>query len=298
MSGAETQNQGGTPEVTTEESIIDTLRFDPFPSKEPAAPSAKDAGATASPGTAPPRSDQPQAASQPATDGAPGTNAPASAQPQAPQQPQAPSALDTAAQALTAAAERLQAPAPQSGQQPPAKQDDIPAYMYDIPPKLVEALSSENPQDRANALQFLVAGTARAVHTELNKVINDLKASIPQIFQQHIQSHNYREQVRKDFYGKYPMLDNPHLAATVASVSQQVMARLAATGQRPSWSPALADAIANEVFTIFPALRGQVPQPQAQPAPAAPQPQVMFANGSRPAATPTTEADIRETLGF
>lgn len=308
MSGApDTTNQPGnaaqspapsestSAEAGFEDSILDTLRYDPF------AGASKGAGAQTSPGATSPRSDQPVT---PPADGVPGNApAPTSATPAAPQPTPAPQpgldALNAAAANLNNAAERIaQGPTQQQTQGP--QKDDLPAYIYDIPPALVNALASEDPVQRTTAVQHLVAGTARAVHTEVLKLVSEVRASIPQIFNQQMQAHTYRETIRKDFFGKYPMLDNPHLAPTVASVTQQVMSEIQASGGRPAWSPQLAQAIAERVFTLIPGLRGQVPsqpQPTAVPAvPQAPQPPHMFTPGARPVQGPSLQAEIEQTL--
>jgi len=291
------QQTPSSAEAGFEESILDTLRYDPFSG------SSKGAGAQSSPGATSPRSDQPVT---PPADGVPG-NAPAPASqpalaPQAQPQPDPGlAALNAAAANLNNAAERI-AQVPQQAQPQGQPQDPLPNYIFDIPPALVNALASEDPVQRTTAVQHLVAGTARAVHTEVLKLMNEVKSSIPQIFQQQMQSHTYRETIRRDFFGKYPMLDNPHLAPTVASVTQQVMSEIQASGGRPAWSPQLAQAIAERVFTLIPGLRGQpgavVPQPQppAPVVPQVPQPPHMFTPGARPVQGPSLQAEIEQTL--
>lgn len=297
------QNGNGESLTTAEEnSVIDMLRFDPFAEKGGAAAPAdsKGAGAAASPGQASPRSEE--AAPQPTPDGAPGTSTPAPGQPAAeapaaqpaPQPAAQPSSLDVAAQRLVEAADRLQAPQQAQPQNQP--KDDIPAYLYDIPPQLLEKLDSENPADRATALQALVQGTARSVHIEVMKQINEVKAALPQIFQQMTQAAEYRAQVRKDFYGAYPVLDNPNLAPVVGQVTAQVFAEMVASGQRPSWSPQVAKTIAERVFTAIPGLR-QVPAPAAQPQ-AQQTPPHVFTPGSRPAGGQSAADQIVDMLGL
>lgn len=271
---------------TEEDSLIETLRFDPFKDGQPATPPAKATPAAASPVVTPPRVEGVQ--TPPA--GAPGT--PAGVAPQQPVDANA-QALALAAERLTTAADRLATPAP--SQQPGQPQaDQVPPYLFDIPPQLMEAMNSENPQQRQAAVQHLVAGTARAVHTEVNKMINELKQSFPQLIHQQLQAHTYRENVRREFYSKYPMLDNPHLAPTVANITQQVMGEMVAQGQRPTWTPQLAQIIAERVFSVIPGLKPQAaPQPAPQPRPAPPQ---IFTPGSRPVQSGGTEADIIDTL--
>lgn len=301
---AQSQNQTPAPadsnqasaDANFEDSILDTLRYDPFGS-------SKGAGAQTSPGATSPRSEQ-QPAQPPVSDGVPG-NAPAptnqGVQPQQPQPNADAIALQAATAQLQAATQQLQS------QQPPAqsqqKADDLPAYVFDIPPALVNALASEDPVQRTTAVQHLVAGTARAVHTEVLKLMSEVKSSIPQIFNQQMQAHTYRETIRRDFYGKYPMLDNPHLAPTVASVTQQVMSEIQSSGGRPAWSPQLAQAIAERVFTLIPGLRAQAPaaQPQQQAVQqivpqAQSQPPHMFTPGARPVQGQSLQADIEATL--
>lgn len=280
--------QAETPQALTqteEDSLIETLRFDPFKDGPPATPPAKATPAAASPVVTPPRVDGVQA--PPA--GAPGT--PAGVAPQQPADANT-QALALAAERLTTAADRLATP---QTQQPGAPQaDQIPPYLFDIPPQLMEAMNSENPQQRQAAVQHLVAGTARAVHTEVNKMIGELRQSFPQLIQQQLQAHTYRENVRRDFYSKYPMLDNPHLAPTVANITQQVMGEMVAQGQRPTWSPQMAQIIAERVFSVIPGLKPQAQAPA--PPPPRPQPPQIFTPGSRPVQGGGIEADIADTL--
>lgn len=282
-----------------EDSIINTLRFDPF----------KDGGqgaGGASPSAAPPRTEPQGSVGAPGTTPAPAADVQPDPNAQQPQQAQpqltGEAALVAAAQNLSAAADKLQAPAPSQQQNQQAQpKDDLPAYLYDIPPQLVDALASENPQQRTAALQTIVAGTARAVHGEVAKIINDLRTSLPAQFQQMMQAHQFRETVRRDFYGQYPMLQNEALAPIVGQATQQVLAEAAAAGRGVNWGPHMAKAIAERVFTAIPALRAgiqqapQAPVQQAAPQPQ-PQPQHMFTPGSRPAAGSTVEADILNTL--
>lgn len=269
---------------TEEDSLIETLRFDPFKDGKTPAPAPKATPAAASPVVTPPRVE----GVQPPPAGAPGT--PAGVAPQVDPNTQA---LALAAERLTTAADRLTTP---QTQQPgaPSQQPEIPPYLFDIPPQLMEAMNSDNPQQRQAAVQHLVAGTARAVHTEVVKMIGELKQNFPQLIQQQLQAHTYRENVRRDFYSKYPMLDNPHLAPTVANITQQVMGEMVAQGQRPTWSPQMAQIIAERVFSVIPGLKPQPAQPPA--APPRPQPPQIFTPGSRPVQGGGVEADIVDTL--
>lgn len=281
------------PDQELEDSIINTLRFDPFKDTNQGA-------GVASPAAAPPRT-EPQG-SVGAAGTAPAPAATPAADPNAQNgQPSGEAALIAAAQNLSAAADKLQAPAPAQQQQQVQPKDDLPPYLYDIPPQLVDALASENPQQRTAALQTIVAGTARAVHGEMLKVINDLRTALPSQFQQMMQAHNFRETVRRDFYGQYPMLQNEALAPIVGQATQQVLAEAAAQGRGVNWGPQMAQAIAERVFGAIPALRAGMQQQQQQQRPVAPpapqpQPQHMFTPGSRPAAGSTVEADILNTL--
>lgn len=258
----------------------DAVRFDPF------ADGAKPAGAggTASPSGAPRPTQGADSTAQPASTAQPG-NPPAPTQQSTQQAPDPIAALQQAAQQISGAADRLQAPQQQVTPQAPT--DDTPAFLFDVPPQLTEALYSSDPAQRAAGVQYLVAGTARAAFKEAKRLVDDFSKAVPNIVAQHIQAHTYRENVRRDFYGKYPQLDNPHLAPTVASVSQAVMQTLARSGQRPTWSPQIADLIATEVFKLIPGLAkpGQPVVPPAQPTvPLNGQtPPAIFTNGSRPA---------------
>lgn len=144
---------------------------------------------------------------------------------------------------------QAQAAAPQAPQQ---AQDTLPPYAFNIPPELLQLMYSEDPTERQQGLTAYAMGIARTVHSQVRDEYQQVMQSA---IQQAIASTQQAQQVRQDFYGKYPELDKPELYPVVQAVAQQVAAQTGAN----SWTPEFRDAVGERVRALI--------QPQAQPQP-------------------------------
>lgn len=311
MSGAPDSNAPATGSDATHQSIPsnepnfdasfeDIFRFDPFAAKDKAGDENGATGTAStegtpqpSDGTVPPVTPPVAPTGQQATQ--PQTPAPQTPPAQTPAQMDPVTAANlAAAQALTAAAQNFRQPPAQP--QTPADDPSL-NYNFELPQPLVAALTHEDPNVRMRATSAMNAALAREVHTRMRaEMTRYAETTLPQMMQSMLRAHTFRETIKNDFYGKYPMLNNPHLAPMVASITTEV---LNSAGPNVSWSDQIRDSIAEKIFTMVPGLRvpaGQQPRPAAPP-PA--QPPRQFTNGTRPPAGPGgMEADVLSTLGF
>lgn len=175
------------------------------------------------------------------------------------------------------------------GQTPTAA--NLPAYDYEIPDALVEALSHDDAAVRRRGIQALVKGTAISVHQQIMATLEpkfqELQSSTISRMTEQQRVANQREAIKADFYGRYPQLSDPALAPFVASVTEKVMAETGLT----SWSEQLRDAVGMRALQILgraPAPNVQAPaQAQAQnvrPAVPAPPPAMRGSNNRPPMA--------------
>ena len=221
---------------------------------------------------------------------------------QAPQQaatvPQGPSAEALAAQisTLTEIVSRQQPAAPQQPQGPQAPEVAIPdhGYQFNIPEGLDTALVSDDPATRRTALQALIQGTSRTVHTEVVKSMRQEFARIlPQIVNSMITQSRSQQNVAQDFYGKYTQFANPIFRPLVQQIGMQVARERGAQG----WTPELRDAIGERVLQVLQAagFQGQGGAPQV-PAPSLNGPAAIVPGGARPASSSDPTAQFRELL--
>lgn len=119
-----------------------------------------------------------------------------------------------------------------------------------IPDELIAGMASEDPIQRRNATQVLVNGVGDMIYA---KVMKEVREFVPQaargIVQTTHQEAEQHNQIQTDFYGKYPEFAKPELRIVVYSVANAVAKELGAR----EWSPALRDAIAARMKSIYPA---------------------------------------------
>lgn len=233
-------------------------------------------------------------AQAPATPPAPAPTIPDPNAATLPNSPPPTDALIPAIAALTNATQALQ------DRQPPASGEPAPDpalnYNFPFPAPLVAALSHEDVNVRMEATSRVLGALGREVHTRMrNEMANYARTQIPQMIQSMLRAHTFRETIRQDFFGKYPMFNNSALAPMVQQVTSEVLTEASSKTGNMTWNDKLRDAIAEKIFTAIPGLR-----PAAQP-PAVPvaQPPRQFTNGARPPAaagvTPMQQ-DIHDTL--
>jgi hypothetical protein len=274
-------------------------------------------------GSAPASPDTSPAAAQPATGTPPAPAAPA---PSAPA-PAAPPAVDEAAlktasleaqvAALTATIDQLRAN-PQPGQQPPAAPESGQApegqiqpevYNLTLPPQVLEAIQSEDAAVSAQGLNRLINDVATIIHNNVltkatahtNTAIQNLISQASQ-GQQAEQRTQAREEAQQAYYTAFPQHNNP----VVLPIIQHQAQLMAAEFPNLAWGPDYVNALGARVNNAIAALSGG--QPQAQPAPTPPMPNVppakpaamMPVGGQRPAGAPSSEVEgsdlIMDTL--
>ena len=205
------ENTGGQDQIA--EDIQSLFEFDPFtPPADPAPPAAQpvEPAAVAIPASAaaaPPPAD-PQVTATPAVD-----------------------PLLAAAQALQQTAESLpQAVREAAAPQPPAQPEPDPwtplgdkgealdyrQIFQQVPPQLLNALGSENPAERNQAVTGLLAISTHVAHRlavaqSVQMMRQEFARAIPNFVQQTIVQREQQQQVFNDFYTKYPALSHPAL---------------------------------------------------------------------------------------
>jgi hypothetical protein len=229
--------------------------------------------------------------------GAAATPAPAAPAAPTPATPQAQPDLTRLFQEQTAAIKQLVADkAPEKAAEPAA-----PKYNVGIPPKLLDAMASEDPQERAVATHALVNGIANMVWNDVSAAINaelgKVMQGMPQLMEAHYSARQTQQQVFDDFYGAYAHLNRPELQPMVLSAAQLVFKEFTQAGKAIQWNAELRDAIANKIHSAVPALKpAAAPGGNgAQPA----KPRFTPGGGARPSGAPAgPESDMLAVLGI
>lgn len=172
------------------------------------------------------------------------------------------SGSDIVAQLAAQQAELIAALTPKVEEPAPAAEPDNYFADVQIPPALLAAVRSEDPQESAAALNLVVQGTANLAFKKMQGALGEfIQRGLPQILQNY-QSHvQTATDVRKDFYGTYPQLDKPELAPLVTNVTQQVVAEMG-PAFKGTWSLELRDKVAERVIGL---LSGFQPKPAEPP---------------------------------
>jgi len=198
------------------------------------------------------------------------------------------SRIDTLTDLVARSMQAQQAPAPAPADVAPEVSLPGHGYQMTIPDGLDTALISDNPVERKQALQALVMGTARTVHTEVVKAMRAEFASVlPRVVQNNLAQSQQQQSVFNDFYGTYPEFSAPQFRPLVQQVARQVANEMRAN----TWSPDLRDALGNR-------LRQLLASASARPAPSqAPQAPAVLSSSSRPAQPgPDSSAPFRDLL--
>lgn len=249
-----------------EPSISDVLNFDPFEDPKPAAPAPAAPKPTAS--AAPP-------APKPG-------EAPIPPKPAAQATPPAPVTMDQLKDLLAART----APPPAPKEEPPAGPKQ-PRYKIQLPSQILAAVTSEVPEERAAGLNVLVSGILNTAYDAMMEhVEKNVLPQITQVYDSRESVSRERDSITKDFYTKFPVLDDAKYRNYVLTRAQQEAAR---AGRNFKWTAEVRDSIGNELMELFKLAQ---PAPGAAPAaPAAPPAKTRYnANGgARPAVTTKSE---------
>ena len=145
----------------------------------------------------------------------------------------------------------------------------VPDYDFDIPDQLVTMLASEDAGERKQAMGALTKGIAQTIHQEtmgtVAKVIATLQTEMPQAMMQQVEQKQQQAQIGKDFYSKYPTLNNPALMPTVSSVAKTLMQQDLLLGIQPQWNEAFMDRVATGVQALFGKPATPTPTPETPP---------------------------------
>lgn len=175
---------------------------------------------------------------------------------------------------VNAELQQIRQPAPAAGPAQPS--DPIPTYQYEIPDQVLQLMVSEDPAHRKLALGNVMTAVSRSVHGMMQR---ELSQVIPALARQVMVEHLSQQEVGRDFYTKYPALDQPHLRPLI----YQIAAGWAQQYPQAGWNAQTRDAIAQLVYKTF---NMQFPgQQHAGNGAAPPQAPVMMPTLSRPAAS-------------
>ncbi len=263
--GAPAGSEVVTPEVQTpaEPTAEDILKFDPFgPAvEEKPAPKVEDAGKKVEPKV----------------------TAPVAA-PVAPpvQKSSRETELEGQIAALKSVIERS-ATQPQVQPSSQAATPEAPKYNLAIPEPLIAALRGEEDKDFGLAMNSIVNGIANRIYqdvkAEMSQQAEQLPMRVQEVLHNVTTAQQRTEQVRRDFYGAYPHLNNQMLYPIVQQAAMQVARSWAAQGKQLDWTPEFMGEMAQLIHQVIPA-----PQQQQQPAPAPArvQPPYQARPGTRP----------------
>jgi len=144
---------------------------------------------------------------------------------------------------------------PQQAQQQP-QQAAAPQYNMQIPQQFMAALESENPQQRAQALNAIMNGVAAATQQQTLAAVDQRLEQVGPRIQQQVQESNSQAEVKRDMYGTYPELSN--MMGQVVAVAQQLESQgLAGNG---AWTPEFRDNIAERLAPLVPGLAQKIQQ--------------------------------------
>jgi hypothetical protein len=196
--------------------------------------------------------------------------------------PQAPTVDPTLAGLLARQTELLEATlAPKTEAAPEAPA--APRFAVQVPDGLVAMLNSDEPADRAAAVNNIVNGVANMAYGAavefVTAKITELQSTLPTYINQHTEAATTQRQAQEVFYSAYPKLADPAIRGVVGAVAQDVgkqwmNAGKPFTGMTPEFADAVAVAIAGKFGIPVDAFRAT---PAVAPAPATPAKVLPFA---------------------
>lgn len=166
-----------------------------------------------------------------------------------------------------AIARALEASGQKSGQPAGEGKPKAPKFNIAVPADIITSMASDDPKERGTAVSVLANGLMNTVYNAVVESLEQKFASVPQLIQRHLDSHQSAQSIRNDYYSKFPSHDNPALHAVVTNVA----ARLVKESPGKGWSPELRDKVGAEVQRIIMAAVGGEPPPadagKSKPAP-------------------------------
>lgn len=196
--------------------------------------------------------------------------------------------------------QQQQAPATQAQQQA-GDQDHYatPGYDFEIPDQLINALASEEPTERRQAISAVMKGVAQTVHQQVMQSVKSIQSAVPDTVQAHIHRAQEMQRVNTEFYQEFPQLNTPELRPVVMNTARTIIQAAQAAGQPVAWTPAFAKQVGTQVMQVL----GMQQAAPAAPAPI-PAPPTVFggsaaggaSEGSRLNKRPTTQQDYMNEL--
>ncbi|MGW8178614.1 MAG: hypothetical protein ACWGQW_07600, partial [bacterium] len=136
-------------------------------------------------------------------------------------------------------------------------QSQSPQFNLQVPPQYLEAIGSDDPVLRAQALNGLLNGVAQTVHAQTIKDVETrLQTLTPQV-QRQVQEAQSQAEIKRDMYGTYPELNG--MQDMVVAAASQLQAQFPG-----GWSQDYRDAIAERLAPLVPGLSQRVQQNRAQ----------------------------------
>ena len=135
-------------------------------------------------------------------------------------------------------------------------QQQAPQFNFQVPSQYAEAIASEDPNMRTQAINSLLNGVAASVHQQTLKDVDDRISNIaPQVNQQ-VQLAQKQAEIKSDMYGAYPELSGMQDMVVAAATQLQ--------SQYPGgWSQDYRDAIAERLSPLVQGLPQKVQQNRA-----------------------------------
>lgn len=167
-----------------------------------------------------------------------------------PATPPKPDATAESMAALAATQERIAAMINAGEKKGGDNKSPAPKFNLKTPPQLVAAMGSEDPNERAVAIDSLVNGIANTVWNNMLEEMGSRFKGIPQMIQRHIDSGTQQKTMMDDYYGKYPTHKDlgPMVAATAQKIAQE-------KGYK-AWTPAFRDEVGAAVDAIIKSFGG------------------------------------------
>lgn len=188
----------------------------------------------------------------------------------APAQPESPSGAESPdlVAALTALTEKLNTPPAPAAPTEPAAPEEPSDHFEDfaIPDRIMQAMASEDPQERGIATNLVIKGAMNVVFRKMREDLRQfVNEGLPEYFQSFTQAQTQVRSIHDDFYGTYKDFDKPELKPIISMIAQRYIAE---QGQAyKGWTPAVRDEVAKRVVTL---LSLGAPAPAAPAPPAAP----------------------------
>lgn len=186
---------------------------------------------------------------------------------------------------------------------------EVPAYNLQLPPQILDAVDSDEPAHRAQALNGIVNGVLGAAHKvvldEVSKlrdsILSEVKATLTQS-QSNAQAEQTAKTQQQEYFEAFPNHNKEQLMPIVARINGQMAAELPNAEWNADWIAALGarvDAYLSELGVPTESAPAPSPAPAAKTPPARP---AAFTPTSTRTTTPTGEIsledEIQDTLGF